>query len=75
DAWWGMFTRKGTPEKTIRILREAIVADLNSPEIRKILESQDAIGVGSASLAFADFLKAETTKWTKIAQIAGMTAD
>ncbi|MGD9941761.1 MAG: Bug family tripartite tricarboxylate transporter substrate binding protein [Burkholderiaceae bacterium] len=73
DAWWGAFAHKDTPEPIVRALRDAIVADISQPEIKGTLETQNAIAVGSTPRAFAEFLEAETQKWTKVAKFAGMT--
>ena len=74
-VWWGIVVAKGTPP--------AIVATLNR-EIRKALAAPDtAMSLGQAGVdpkanspdEFAAFIRAEITKWAKIVQATGASAD
>jgi tripartite-type tricarboxylate transporter receptor subunit TctC len=70
--WFGVLAPAGTPAAIVTRLHKEIVRTLQAPDIRQKLVSDGADPVGSSPEEFAAFLKAETTKWAKVAKDVGI---
>ncbi|WP_161140034.1 Bug family tripartite tricarboxylate transporter substrate binding protein [Propylenella binzhouense] len=53
SSWLGMFVPAGTPAETVTAIRDAVVAALQKPEVRKSIQSGGQEIVGSTPEAFA----------------------
>ena len=74
-AWQGLLSPAGIPPDAFeRIARDTQKA-MQLPDVRQILESQGFEVIGSTPQEFAAFLKAETTKWTRVVQSTGAKAE
>lgn len=70
STWYGLVAPAGVPHTIIDRLNKATIAVLNTPETRKIYESQGLDPIPSTSAHYAAYLKSETEKWTKAVRAA-----
>jgi tripartite-type tricarboxylate transporter receptor subunit TctC len=70
--WFGVLAPAGTPAAIVTRLHKEIVRTVQAPDIRQKLVSDGADPVGSSPDEFAAFLKAETTKWARVAKDVGI---
>jgi tripartite-type tricarboxylate transporter receptor subunit TctC len=73
--WFGIAVPTGTPQEIIRRLNEEILAVLAMPDVRARFTELGFDVVGDSPEEFATFLRAENTKWKRIADIAGIKLD
>jgi tripartite-type tricarboxylate transporter receptor subunit TctC len=73
--WWGMVAPVGTPAPVIERLQQDIAAILDSADTRKRLELEGAEPLRMGAAEFAQFMSAETTKWTRVVKEAGIKAE
>jgi tripartite-type tricarboxylate transporter receptor subunit TctC len=75
SAWFGLFAPPGTPQAIVeRLSREAIEA-LKTKDLRDKLALQGDEPVGSTPGAFANYIRGEIAKWTKVVRNAGITPE
>ena len=74
-AWYGFAVPKGTPPAIVAKLREATVAAANSPEVRRSLDVEGAVPIGSTPEEFAAFMRNESRRWANLIQTTGLTTD
>ncbi|HEV8518719.1 MAG TPA: tripartite tricarboxylate transporter substrate binding protein [Burkholderiales bacterium] len=75
DAWYGMFAPRGTPAPIITELFTVLNQSLRAPERQEKLNAQGVDAVASTPAMFTAFVKAETTKWTKVVRESGVKPD
>jgi tripartite-type tricarboxylate transporter receptor subunit TctC len=76
SSWQGMVAPAGTPPNTVRTLYAALVKALAQDEVRQHLANGGADPLTSRSPEeFAEFLAAETKRWSRIVKESGATAD
>lgn len=68
--WQGMVVPAGTPAPIVERLNKELNNALNSPEIRKSIESTGAEVGGGTPAQFGAFIKKETATWAKVIQTA-----
>jgi tripartite-type tricarboxylate transporter receptor subunit TctC len=68
NSWVGMLVPAGTPKPIIERLQTEIAKILNAPEFAAQLTAQGLKGIGSSPAEFAQTLKSEQAKWTKLVQ-------
>jgi tripartite-type tricarboxylate transporter receptor subunit TctC len=73
--WWGIVAPAGTPAAVIDRLQQGIAAILDSGETRKRFELEGAEVLRMTSEQFAQFMRAETAKWTRVVKEAGIKAE
>lgn len=71
-AWGGVVAPKKTPDAIVEKLNQAINTALQKPELVKGLAVLGAEPGGGSPADFDRFIKAETDKWTKIIDSAGI---
>lgn len=74
-TWFGLFTAAGTPGAVVNSIQGHIARALAVAEVRQPLVADGAEIVGSRPDEFARFVESEITKWGKIVQQAGVTAE
>jgi len=74
-AWYGLIAPAGTPGTIVAKLNEGIVKALKFPDVVQRLANLGLDPVGSAPQAFGEFIKAELSKWAKIARTSGAKLD
>ena len=74
-SWFGMFAPAGTPAPVIAKLNGALVKVLADPEVKKKLAEQGAEPYAEKPEQFAEFIRKETAKWSKVVKDSGASAD
>jgi tripartite-type tricarboxylate transporter receptor subunit TctC len=75
-SWQGVLVPAGTPREVVDRLYAIVVQTMKTPDVIERLAKGGAEAVTSASpKAFADFVAAETQRWSKVAKEAGATVD
>ena len=65
-GWYGMFVPAATPAPVVATLHAGAVKALRSQDVSARLSGEAAEIVGSSPREFADFLRAEITKWAGV---------
>ena len=74
-SWGGVLAPSGTPPEIIASLNSQIVKILRMPDVKEKITGLGADIVGSSSAEFADYLKAEISKWSGVIKTSGATVD
>jgi tripartite-type tricarboxylate transporter receptor subunit TctC len=74
-AWYGFAVPKGTPPEIVTRLREATIAAVGKPDVRRTLEFEGAEPVLNTPEKFAAFMQGESKRWAELIQTAGLTMD
>jgi len=74
NNWIGLFAPAGTPSEIVHLLNTEIVKVMNTPEMRKRVETEGATFTPMSAGQFADFVRKEVVDWGKIIRAAGITA-
>ena len=76
SSWQGVFVPAGTPRPIVEKLHAALLATLDSPEIRQRFAAGGVNVVTSKTPEdFISFVGAESTRWGKVAKESGATID
>ena len=75
EVWNSLMAPAGTPAPVIAQIAAAVQDVLKDPEVRKQLESQGTVPVGSTPAEFARMLPAEIADWAKAVKSANVTLD
>jgi tripartite-type tricarboxylate transporter receptor subunit TctC len=73
SSWQGAFAPAGTPKEIVAKINRELVRMLAEPEIRARILREGADPVGSTPEAFAQRVKDEIAKWSKVIKQAGIT--
>jgi tripartite-type tricarboxylate transporter receptor subunit TctC len=71
-AWFGPAAPAGTPNDVIARLHKEIVAIITAPEVKERFAKDGGYVVASTPEEFDRFMRAETAKWVKVVQAAGI---
>jgi tripartite-type tricarboxylate transporter receptor subunit TctC len=74
-TWFGLWAPKGTPSAVIERLNASARKALASPEMKRQLEAQGDLPVGSSVADFTAFTRAEHKYWVGFVQAAGIKVD
>ena len=76
SSWQGVFVPAGTPRPIVEKLHAALLATLDTPEIKQRFAGGGVNVVTSKTPEdFISFVGAETTRWGKVAKESGATID
>jgi tripartite-type tricarboxylate transporter receptor subunit TctC len=75
SAWFGILVPAHTPPDVIQILNREIVRALAAADVQQRLAELGAEAAPMAPAQFAGFIASETTKWSKLARDANVTAE
>ncbi|HKE38726.1 MAG TPA: tripartite tricarboxylate transporter substrate binding protein [Casimicrobiaceae bacterium] len=76
SSWQGVFVPAGTSRPIVDKLHSALLATLNSPEVKQRFAAGGVDVVTSKTPEdFASFVSAETARWGKVAKESGATID
>ena len=76
ESWGGLWAPAGTPSVIVARLHAATRQAFADPELRAAIVSGGAeVELSASPEAFAAFMKAETAKWARLIQMAGVKAD
>lgn len=70
--WNGILAPAGTPPAIVNRIADIVSKQLATPEGRALYSGQGHEASGITTTAYADFMKAETEKWAKIAKVANI---
>lgn len=73
-AWHGFFAPAGTPQAVIDKLSSEIIAFMGLPETQKKFRDLGAVPMAVPPAGFAAYIALETTRWKKVIETAGITA-
>ena len=73
SSWQGAFAPAGTPKEIVAKINRELVRMLDEPEVRARISREGADPVGSTPEAFAQRVKDEIAKWSKVIKQAGIT--
>ena len=74
-SWHGLFAPAGTPKAVVDLLNAKLVEILAEPDTQQKLAEAQMTPVSMSPAAFAQFVHAETIKWSKVVKSAGITLD
>jgi tripartite-type tricarboxylate transporter receptor subunit TctC len=74
-SWFGLFAPAGTPAPVVAKLNGALVKVLADPEVKKKLAEQGAEPYSEKPEQFAEFIRKESAKWSKVVKDSGASAD
>jgi tripartite-type tricarboxylate transporter receptor subunit TctC len=66
SAWFGVFTPKGTPPETMRVLNERLQSVLDEPKTRQRLIEVGAEAAGGPQPALAERMRSEFKLWGQV---------
>jgi tripartite-type tricarboxylate transporter receptor subunit TctC len=75
NNWWGILAPAGVTPAMVKKLETAVAKVVNTPEMQKKFDSQGAEVAYRNSVDYGKFIKAETTKWSKVVREAGIKAE
>jgi tripartite-type tricarboxylate transporter receptor subunit TctC len=75
SAWFGILVPAATPRETVQFLSDAFNRIMRLPDVQHRLADLGATPTPDTSAEFASFIAAETTKWSKLARDAHVTAE
>jgi len=74
-AWQGVLAPAGTSREIIVKLNTEIVRVIQQPDVRKQLVDQGYEPAGNSPEQFAEYIKTEIAKWTRVIKAAGLKAE
>jgi tripartite-type tricarboxylate transporter receptor subunit TctC len=75
DNWYGLFFPAKTPQPIVARFHAEMTKVLNDAEVRKLMENQGALAIGSSPEEMTAYLKTEIEKYAKVIQASGARAD
>ena len=74
-VWYGVVAPAGTPREIISRLNGEIVRVLAAPDFRQRIVGEAVEPIGSTPEQFADYIRTEMTKWSKVVKEAKVKID
>jgi tripartite-type tricarboxylate transporter receptor subunit TctC len=71
-SWSGLSVAKGTPKPVADKLEAALVAVMQSPQIKQRMESQGFVVPAQGGAAYTKFVQEEHDRWVKVIKTAGI---
>jgi tripartite-type tricarboxylate transporter receptor subunit TctC len=75
DTWYGVFAPAGTSGAVVAKVNAELNALLEQPEVRAFLAKQGMSAVGGSSERFAELVRKELARWSRVVASAGIKAD
>lgn len=76
ESWGGLWVPAATPPAIVARLHAATKQAFTDPELRAAIDAGGSeVELSASPEAFASFMKAETAKWARLIQMAGVKAD
>jgi tripartite-type tricarboxylate transporter receptor subunit TctC len=72
QSWQGFFARAGTPKPIVTALNAALAADVTRPETAARFKAMGILAQADTPDEFRAFITAETGKWRKVIEAAGI---
>lgn len=74
-AWYGLLAPAGTPGPVVDRLNAELVRSVQTPDVRDNLLRQGTEIVASSPARFAQVIREDIVKWTKVVKATGVKAD
>ena len=74
-VWYGVVAPAGTPKEIIAKLNSEIVRVLAAPDFRQRIIGEAVEPIGSTPEQFAEYIRTEMTKWSKVVKEAKVKID
>ncbi len=71
SSWYGLLGPAGMPADTVGQLGKAVHTAVASPAMRKRLQGEGLVPVGSDAAEFTRFLQSEIARWAKVVAVTG----
>ncbi|KWR89105.1 tripartite tricarboxylate transporter substrate binding protein [Cupriavidus sp. IDO] len=75
SAWFGLFGPADLPPEVTQAIYQAAHKGLESPAVRKRLESDGAQPLGTSPEAFARFVRQDVKRWAAVVRYSGATPE
>ncbi len=75
ETWWGIVGPAGTPPDIVNALNAEINKALTSPEVAAFFANEGAEAEPMTPQQFAEMMRKETARWTKVAREAHVSID
>ena len=75
DTWYGVFAPAGTPAAIVAKINNELNLLLKVPEIREVLAKQGLDAAGGTPERFAERVRQEIPRWTRVVKAAGIKPD
>lgn len=72
DEWWGILAPAGTPKAAVDRLNAEITRIFTLPDVQERIAKLGIEFIGSTPAGLAEFMQAETVRWSKVVQRAGI---
>jgi tripartite-type tricarboxylate transporter receptor subunit TctC len=74
-SWFGILVPANTPPDLVKLINTEVVRAINSPAVRERYAAMGAEPVGNSPEQFANFIKSEIAKWTRVVKASGAMVD
>ena len=74
-TWYGLFVPADTPAEIVQRLNDAANQALKSPSVKETIQSEGGDALGGTSAQFADVIRADAAKWSKVVAQSGAKID
>jgi tripartite-type tricarboxylate transporter receptor subunit TctC len=74
-SWFGILVPANTPPDLVKLINTEVVRAINSPAVRERYAAMGAEPVGNTPEQFANFIKSEIAKWTRVVKESGASVD
>ena len=74
-SWFGILVPANTPPDLVKLINTEVVRAINSPAVRERYAAMGAEPVGNSPEQFANFIKSEIAKWTRVVKASGAIVD
>ena len=75
ELWFGTMAPRGTPQAIIDRVNDVINTALQTPDMKKNIESQGMTATGGTPQKFGERIRREYDRWLKIVTEAGIKAE
>ncbi len=75
DSWYGILAPAGTPAEVVKKLNGEINRVLALPDVKQNLDAQGAEALGNTPEEFAEQIRRDLARWTKVAREANVKID
>jgi tripartite-type tricarboxylate transporter receptor subunit TctC len=75
SLWQGIVAPAATPRATVMKLHQQITTSLRTPDLKSKLNAQGLDVVGNSPEQFANYIREEIEKWTRVVRVSGARVD
>jgi tripartite-type tricarboxylate transporter receptor subunit TctC len=75
SAWFAVFAPAGTPGAQLDTLNQAVVAAMQSPDVRKVLQEAGFALSGTSRAESEKMVRSEAPRWAAVVKATGFKAD